>query len=237
MFSSQLQTTTKTENASTPLAEIIRQETDDGRILVRVLRDIAEGKIEDTKPHHRIAAVKELYRQRRENIPDHSCVCDNSENVAQPAGNTTSEEVEMPSDETPGSDQPTETPLAAESELDNSTENSDSVIPEPDQSHEVPVLADIDPHQTQESADFAVQELDQSPEEPNLAGPVTGKTLENPDFAESPRRRPHLTRRERRLRNARLLREGNSTIITSPLDNDPANNQSEVDGVVSAGFQ
>ena len=139
----------------------------------------------------------------------------------------------MPSDDAPGSDQPTETPLAAESELDNSTENSDSAIPEPDQSHEVPVLADIDPHQTQENADFAVQEPDQSPEEPNLAEPVPGQTLKNPDFAESPRRRPHLTRRERRLRNARLLREGNSTIITSPLDNDPANTRPKL----TASFQ
>ena len=237
MFSPTHQTTTKTESNSTPLAEIIRQETDDGRILVRVLREIAEGKIEDTKPHHRIAAVKELYRQRRENIPDHSCVCDNSENVTQPAGNTTSEEVEMPTDDPPGSDQPTETPLAAESELDNSTENSDSAVPEPDQSQEEPVLSDIDPHQTQESADFAIPDPDQSHEEPDLAEPVPGQTLENPDFAQSPRRRPHLTRRERRLRAARLLREGNSTIIPSPPDNDPANNQSEVDGVVSAGFR
>ena len=105
-------------------AQIIREETDDGRILFRVLRDIAEGRIEDTKPNHRIGAVKELLRHG----PDHSCGEDHK-NGAQPAANTTGDEFEKPSGDVSGSDQSPEFTDAAESEVGHPTENTDPAEP------------------------------------------------------------------------------------------------------------
>ena len=169
MFDTNTQNTNKTENTSTDLAEIIREETDDGRLLVRVLSDIALGKIEDTKPHHRIAAVKELYRQRRDNTPNHSCDC-NNKNGARAAANTTGEELKKPPDDSADPDQPSEIAHAAESELDQPTEITDPADPEPDQSSEEAVAADLDPD----------------------------PALENPYPANPPPRRSRLSRRERR---------------------------------------
>ena len=185
-------------NESTSLADIIREETDDGRILVRVLRDIAEGRIEDTKPNHRIAAVKELLRH----APDHSCGDDDTDGV-QPAANTTGEKFEKVSDEVSGSDLPSETTETAESELDRPTQNTDSTVPDPENSHEEPVPVEPDPDQT-----------------PNKTDP-----------ADPPSRRPRLTRSA-----LRRLRRKKSTMDPGLLGNDLAGAQSEVDGVVSAGF-
>ena len=181
MFDTNNQNTNKTENTSTDLAEVIREETDDGRLLVRVLSDIAQGNIEDTKPHHRIAAVKELYRQRRDHTPDQSCGCDNK-NGAQSAANTTGEEIKKPPDDSAGPDQPSAIAHAAESELDQPTEITDPAVPEPDQSSEEPDHAAIDP--------------DPTPENPYPANP--------------PSKRSRLSRRERRQKRKSTPRPGAS---------------------------
>ena len=50
----------QTEETSKPLADIIREETDDGRLVVRFLIDIMQGKIDDSKPCHRLDAARQL---------------------------------------------------------------------------------------------------------------------------------------------------------------------------------
>ena len=45
------------------LAKIVRQETDDGRDAVRFLVDVMQGSLEGFKPHHRLAAARELLRR------------------------------------------------------------------------------------------------------------------------------------------------------------------------------
>ncbi len=45
------------------LAELIRKETDDGRAAVRFLVDVMHGTLDGFKPHHRLAAAKELLRR------------------------------------------------------------------------------------------------------------------------------------------------------------------------------
>ena len=42
------------------LCKIVREETDDGRDAVRFLVDVMQGSLEGFKPHHRLAAAKEL---------------------------------------------------------------------------------------------------------------------------------------------------------------------------------
>ena len=42
------------------LADIVREVTDDGRDIVRFLIDATEGKIEDSKPRHRLDATCQL---------------------------------------------------------------------------------------------------------------------------------------------------------------------------------
>ncbi len=45
------------------LARIVRQETDDGRVAVRFLVDVMQGGLPGFKPHHRLAAARELLRR------------------------------------------------------------------------------------------------------------------------------------------------------------------------------
>ena len=52
------------------LAELIRQETDDGRTAVRFLVDVMQGALPDFKPHHRLAAARELLRRGFDDTPD-----------------------------------------------------------------------------------------------------------------------------------------------------------------------
>ena len=54
------------------LADIIKLETSDGRDAVRFLVDVMQGNLQDFKPHHRIAAAKELLRRGFDNTPGHS---------------------------------------------------------------------------------------------------------------------------------------------------------------------
>ena len=50
----------QTEEVPIPLADIIREETDDGRIVVRFLIDVMKGNIDDSKPCHRLDAARQL---------------------------------------------------------------------------------------------------------------------------------------------------------------------------------
>ena len=50
----------QTEEIPIPLADIIREETDDGRLVVRFLIDIMKGEIDDSKPCHRLDAARQL---------------------------------------------------------------------------------------------------------------------------------------------------------------------------------
>ena len=51
------------------LAKIVRQETDDGRVAVRFLVDVMQGGLPGFKPHHRIAAARELLRRGFDDTP------------------------------------------------------------------------------------------------------------------------------------------------------------------------
>ena len=49
------------QEASTPsLADIVREETDDGRLIVRFLIDVMQGRLEHSKPCHRLDAARQL---------------------------------------------------------------------------------------------------------------------------------------------------------------------------------
>ena len=50
----------QTEEYPKPLANIIREETDDGRLVVRFLIDVMQGKVDDSKPCHRLDAARQL---------------------------------------------------------------------------------------------------------------------------------------------------------------------------------
>ena len=54
------------------IADIIKLETSDGRDAVRFLVDVMQGNLQDFKPHHRLAAAKELLRRGFDNSPGHS---------------------------------------------------------------------------------------------------------------------------------------------------------------------
>ena len=51
------------------LAQIVREETEDGRVAVRFLVDVMEGTLEGFKPHHRLAAARELLRRGFDGAP------------------------------------------------------------------------------------------------------------------------------------------------------------------------
>ena len=42
------------------LADIVREETDDGRLIVRFLIDVMQGLLEQSKPCHRLDAARQL---------------------------------------------------------------------------------------------------------------------------------------------------------------------------------
>ena len=54
------------------IADIIKLETSDGKDAVRFLVDVMQGNLQDFKPHHRLAAAKELLRRGFDNSPGHS---------------------------------------------------------------------------------------------------------------------------------------------------------------------
>ena len=69
---------TKTSRASgkpepkDELADIIREETRGGREIVRFLMDAMQGKLEDFKPRHRLAASDRLITRGFDNVPGHT---------------------------------------------------------------------------------------------------------------------------------------------------------------------
>lgn len=52
------------------LAQIVREETDDGRIAVRFLVNVMQGELPDFKPCHRLSAAKELLQRGFDYVPD-----------------------------------------------------------------------------------------------------------------------------------------------------------------------
>ena len=52
------------------LAQIVREETDDGRVAVRFLIDAMQGQFPDFKPCHRLSAAKELLQRGFDYVPD-----------------------------------------------------------------------------------------------------------------------------------------------------------------------
>ena len=51
------------------LAQIVREETEDGRVAIRFLVDVMLGTLQGFKPHHRLAAARELLRRGFDNAP------------------------------------------------------------------------------------------------------------------------------------------------------------------------
>ena len=54
------------------LADIIKQETSDGRDIVRFLVDVMHGNLDNFKPCHRVASAKELLRRGFDSSPGHT---------------------------------------------------------------------------------------------------------------------------------------------------------------------
>ena len=52
----------KQDNEAPSLRDIVRQETDDGRLIVRFFVSTMQGQLQDTKPSHRIAAARQLVK-------------------------------------------------------------------------------------------------------------------------------------------------------------------------------
>ncbi len=52
------------------LADIVREETDDGRTAVRFLVNVMQGELSDFKPCHRLSAAKELLQRGFDYLPD-----------------------------------------------------------------------------------------------------------------------------------------------------------------------
>ena len=63
------------------LAQIVREETDDGRIAVRFLVNVMQGDLPDFKPCHRLSAAKELLQRGFDYVPDDA---DTNETAAEP---------------------------------------------------------------------------------------------------------------------------------------------------------
>ncbi len=219
MFSTQHQTHSRPRPLS--LAEIIREETDDGRLLVRALRDIADGRIEDTKPHHRYAAARELLARGFDKVPERSGPGVDEDGVVKSAvASPAAEELQETSGDERGSDRPSEVAVAAEPGVDLPTENTDATVQEPDQSREETVTADLDAGQSSEEPDFADPDPGLLPEEPD------------PELA-----RPRMSARERRGQRIRNRSRRRSREISDLLNDGSDGSQHEVDGVVAAGFR
>ena len=54
------------------LADLVKAETSDARDIVRFLVDVMQGNLDGFKPHHRLAAARELLRLAFDNVPDHT---------------------------------------------------------------------------------------------------------------------------------------------------------------------
>ena len=54
------------------LAQIVREETDDGHVAVRFLVNVMQGELPDFKPCHRLSAARELLQRGFDYVPDDS---------------------------------------------------------------------------------------------------------------------------------------------------------------------
>ena len=74
LFESASEAETESQSATNSirsrLAQIVREETDDGRVAVRFLIDAMHGQFPDFKPCHRLSAAKELLQRGFDNVPD-----------------------------------------------------------------------------------------------------------------------------------------------------------------------
>ena len=68
----------------TQLAQIVREETDDGRAAVRFLIDAMQGEFPDFKPCHCLSAAKELLQRGFDYLPDDPDAPDSHESAAEP---------------------------------------------------------------------------------------------------------------------------------------------------------
>ena len=66
------------------LAQIVREETDDGRAAVRFLIDAMQGEFPDFKPCHRLSAAKELLQRGFDYLPNDADAPDSHESAAEP---------------------------------------------------------------------------------------------------------------------------------------------------------
>ena len=62
--------TAPTNSVRAQLAQIVREETDDGRAAIRFLIDAMQGELPDFKPCHRLSAAKELLQRGFDYIPE-----------------------------------------------------------------------------------------------------------------------------------------------------------------------
>ena len=60
MFSQQENQPNNPEGTTPSLADIVREETEDGRVIVRFLIDVMQGQLENSKSCHRLDAARQL---------------------------------------------------------------------------------------------------------------------------------------------------------------------------------
>ena len=68
----QSESETAAHRVRSELAQIVREETDDGRTAVRFLVNVMQGELPDFKPCHRLSAARELLQRGFDYVPDHA---------------------------------------------------------------------------------------------------------------------------------------------------------------------
>ena len=76
------------------LAQIVREETDDGYVAVRFLVNVMQGELPDFKPCHRLSAAKELLQRGFDYVPDDPEAHDAEAHDAEPEPEPDAAEVE-----------------------------------------------------------------------------------------------------------------------------------------------
>lgn len=186
MCYTQQQPTTRTRPPS--LAEIIREETDDGRVLVRVLTDIAQGKTEDSKTRYRLPAAMELLRRCFDNVPDHTGNDDGKSGSPQAANLAVEEYTEPIVEQAEEEEKPAPAPEPVHSEVDESVQ---------------PESRESGPDQPAEEISLVAPGSDQDAENAVPGEPFPEQSTEDPEPGESRpgrSRRAKLARLERRNR-------------------------------------
>ena len=208
MFATAHQTTTRTRPPT--LAEIIREETDDGRFMVRILKDIAEGKTEDAKTCHQLPATMELIRRAFDTIPDHVGDEDGKAGTLQPANVAVEEHTDPETGQPEEEKEPAPAPI--HSEVDETGE-PESREPGPDQPAEE--ISPVGPGPDQPAEDSVPGE------------PFPDQSLEDPDPGETRAGRHARAKRARLRHRNRLLARSNEGEARQPRD--PGNTPVTVD--------